>query len=135
MTKSNGIVNPQPRLARHRNTHSVHYQPNFSYNETFFSLKVWGYLILIGTWSVSLISIGCMFNFWSWFFALPGLSAIAKFFFIPQFIFAKFNFPYDNNVVDHYYVYIFFLNFVVMWIWCVISWISMKLFRHSKGSG
>lgn len=41
--------------------------------------------------------------------------------------------PY--NLIGSYYINIILLSFVILWIWCVISWIGMKLFRHSKGGG
>jgi hypothetical protein len=97
-------------------------------------LKVYGYLIIFLTWFLFIISIGTLFNLWQWCFKVDPtyfkyLNSISWIKVILEDI------EDQNKVVDNYYICIFFLNFVIFWIWAVVSWISMKLFRHSKGGG
>lgn len=100
------------------------------------NLKVSGYLIIIITWILFVFSIGTIFNLWHWCFN-----------FNPQYMRKLKSVPWlkvliedisqqnDSAAVPNYYLYLFFLSFVILWIWAVASWISMKLFRHSKGGG
>lgn len=37
--------------------------------------------------------------------------------------------------ISLYYSSLIFLFAVVLWIWCLISWMGMKFFRHAKGRG
>lgn len=80
--------------------------------ESMMSIQTAGKVLLAVTWVVSTISIGVVCNV------------------------IKFDFKVDQDLgMSNYALYVFYLNFVILWIWCLISWISMKLFRHSKGSG
>lgn len=99
------------------------------------NLKVYGYMIIIITWLVFTISIGTIFNLWQWCFKfnpyyLESLKSIPWIDVIINDINQQ-----NSNAVDNYYILYFFLIFVILWIWAVDSWISMKLFRHSKGGG
>lgn len=99
------------------------------------NLKVYGYMIIVITWLVFTISIGTIFNLWQWCFKfdssyLESLKSISWINIIINDINQQ-----NNNAVDNYYILYFFLIFVILWIWAVDSWISMKLFRHSKGGG
>ncbi len=152
------------RNLRHRNTHSIHYKdeipiittPNTSLsdldlqyatdsttaaviasrsqldsiqNEPLSNLEFYGYLIIIVTWAMFVVSIGCIFNLWEW--CLGNDNPLLQYIIDQTLVL-------DGDgmaVVDNYYIYSLFLSFVIIWIWCVISWISMKLFRHTKGSG
>lgn len=99
-------------------------------------LRLYGYLLLISAWGIFVAVTGSIFNVWQWIFQ--------------GFDIANWIRSHSNNVLmdfiidsvleqeyvmDNYYVCFFFLNFVILWIWAVGSWISMKLFRHSKGGG
>lgn len=99
------------------------------------NLKVYGYMIIVITWLVFTISIGTIFNLWQWCFKfdpyyLESLKSISWINVIINDINQQ-----NSNAVDNYYILYFFLIFVILWIWAVDSWISMKLFRHSKGGG
>lgn len=98
------------------------------------NLKMYGYLIIIMAWLIFVISVGTILNLWSWSFnvrpetfqyleSFPWVAAIIT------------QWKEQNKIVDNYYLLAFVLNFVILWIWAVVSWISMKLFRHSKGGG
>ncbi|ODV86525.1 hypothetical protein CANARDRAFT_182811, partial [[Candida] arabinofermentans NRRL YB-2248] len=89
------------------------------------NLKLLGYSIISVTISMLIISFGCIFNLWGY---ILGSNNGNK-------LFSK-SLVLDGDgveIIDNYYIYAFFLSFVIIWIWCVLSWISMKLFRHSKG--
>lgn len=69
-----------------------------------------GYILLISTWVIFLISIGSIFGFWS----------------IPE--------PENSDFpISNYYTHAILLIPVAAWIWCVISWTGLKLFKHAKG--
>ncbi|KAG0682448.1 hypothetical protein C6P40_001484 [Pichia californica] len=99
------------------------------------NLKIYGYLIIITTWCVFVVTIGTIFNLWQWCFKInPKYIDMLKSTSWVNFILEDIN-QQNVNVVDNYYILLFILTFVILWIWAVDSWISMKLFRHSKGGG
>lgn len=69
-----------------------------------------GYILLISTWVIFIISIGSLFNIWE--ISNPKNS----------------DFPISN-----YYTHAILLIPVAAWIWCCISWVGLKLFKHAKG--
>lgn len=133
-----------------RSTHSIHYgrdtpllpqmpvsvQTPEQMRRYMANLRLRGYLILIGTWVMFAWGIGSIFGLWDWCFRLrskalqhiniPMLSPIISYL---EDAFSQ------ETVIKDYYAYAILLNFTIMWIWCVISWLGMKLFRHSKGGG
>lgn len=69
-----------------------------------------GYILLISTWVIFLISIGSLFDLW----------IISN--------------PLDSDFpISNYYTYAILLIPVAAWIWCVVSWTGLKLFKHAKG--
>jgi hypothetical protein len=97
-------------------------------------LKVYGYLIIISAWLMFIVSVGTILNLWDWCFKvrpdyLRQFEEISWMALVLQQVYEQ------NKVVENYYLLCFVLNFVILWIWAVVSWISMKLFRHSKGGG
>lgn len=107
------------------------YQPQEEYLR---NLKVYGYLFLIVTWILFIFAMGTIFNLWQWCFNENNIliDYLKSIYWINILLD---DIKDQNKIVDNYYIYIFFLNFVILWIWAVVSWISMKLFRHSKGGG
>lgn len=100
------------------------------------NLKVSGYLIIIITWIVFVFSIGTIFNLWHWCFNFnPQYINHLKSISWLNVLIEDISQQNDSASVPNYYIYLFFLSFVILWIWAVASWISMKLFRHSKGGG
>lgn len=77
------------------------------------TLFFYGYSILIGTWTVVLLGIASM------------LGAFDKYF------------PFESDTktypIKSYYPSLIIMTFIVSWIWCVVSWVGMKFFRHTKG--
>lgn len=69
-----------------------------------------GYILLIATWFIFIVSTGSLFELWS----IPN----------PQ----NSDFPISN-----YYTHAILLIPVAAWLWCVISWTGLKLFKHAKG--
>ncbi|GMM27766.1 hypothetical protein DAMA08_004820 [Martiniozyma asiatica (nom. inval.)] len=96
-------------------------------------MNIYGYLIIFISWLLFVISIGFIFNLWGWVFE-DGFDIRPLF---EGTILETLVDDYysQETVIDNYYLFAFFLMFVVLWIWAVGSWISMKLFRHSKGGG
>lgn len=97
-------------------------------------LEVFGYVIMVASWLLFVVSVGTIFDLWQWCFRLSTfrLERIRSFPLVGEIMKCI---EEQNMVIDNYYLLIFFLNFVILWIWAVASWISMKLFRHSKGGG
>ncbi|KAH3662479.1 hypothetical protein OGAPHI_005731 [Ogataea philodendri] len=114
---------------KHRNTHSVHYnsQTAVAKDQLAFKLRSYGYLILALSATVFVVTVGTMLGAWKWVFSRPLMA--------PWVASSKVVDSEGDEIIDSYYLFAFALNFVILWIWCVVSWISMKLFRHSKGSG
>lgn len=99
------------------------------------NLKMYGYMIIFITWLIFIVSIGTIFNLWQWCFSFDPYY-IAWFKSIHWISVLIDDVKQQNeSAVDNYYILLFFLVFVILWIWAVDSWISMKLFRHSKGGG
>lgn len=98
-------------------------------------LRLYGYLLLGSAWIIIVCSIGCIFNLWGWVFKDLNFVDWFKSFNNPTLNFITDSITDQEFVIDNYYVCFLFLNFVILWIWSVASWISMKLFRHSKGGG
>lgn len=103
-------------------------------DEVLQKLKFLGYSLIVGSWLISTISLGFVFNLWQWCFQFDSqkLHLSQKY---PRISTILEMVQEQNEVVENYYVFAFFLTFVILWIWAVASWISMKLFRHSKGGG
>lgn len=98
-------------------------------------LRLYGYLLLVSAWIITVGSIGCIFNLWGWVFKDIDFVKWFKSMNNPTLSFVVDSIIEQDYVISNYYVCFLFLNFVVLWIWSVASWISMKLFRHSKGGG
>lgn len=98
-------------------------------------LRLYGYLLLGSAWVMTVGALGCLLNLWGWVFSGVDFVGRLKRLQNPLLTFLIESVIAQEDVVDNYYVCFAFLNFVVLWIWAVASWISMKLFRHSKGGG
>lgn len=77
-----------------------------------------GIIILFVTWTSAFIILAHIFGF-----------------FHPETTFTTYE-QYEEDTgfpIPGYYFYMTILSTVVIWIWCVCSWVGMKFFRHSKG--
>ncbi|KAK9481030.1 hypothetical protein V1514DRAFT_301195 [Lipomyces japonicus] len=79
-----------------------------------------GWIVLFSTWIIFVSGIGSMFGVWKWVWA-PALQ------------YSEGPFDESNILIDEYYPSMVMLLCVVAWIWCIVSWVGMKLFRHAKG--
>ena len=90
------------------------------------SFRFYGILLLCGTTLYFVIGMGSLFNIWSPLYQrtsgrkgqLGG----------PMNRTMDYGFPVDN-----YYTYVILLCPAIFWVWCIVSWVGMKLFRHAKG--
>lgn len=88
--------------------------------------KLYGIIIILGVMIYFIGGIGSLFNIWvpmyyklkSNIFNLPVVPSIQA---------------NDDWPVENYYAYVIILCPVIFWIWCIVSWVGMKLFRHAKG--
>lgn len=125
------LISPKPEKQRTR----VYIPPHIiEDDEVLQKLKLFGYALIIGSWLICIVSIGFVFHLWQWCFQFdPQNSKLIQKYLWVSTIYELIQ--EQNQIVENYYVVSFFLIFVVLWIWAVASWISMKLFRHSKGGG
>lgn len=82
-----------------------------------------GYLILISTWILFIVSINSMFEIWRFMISPLNVEGTQKLYNTLKSLF---------ETVD-YYVVSLWCAYVVMWWWAVASWLGLKLFRQSKG--
>ncbi|KAK9321711.1 hypothetical protein V1517DRAFT_325688 [Lipomyces orientalis] len=90
-----------------------------------------GWVVLFSTWIIFVLGVGSMFGVWKWVWA-PALEDIShKSLSVLESVGSideESDFP-----IEEYYPSMIMLLCVVAWIWCVVSWVGMKLFRHAKG--
>lgn len=91
--------------------------PPHSYSET----EWWGWIILLTTWIVFVVGMGSCLGVWSWAwdvgetpYAPPELEDDAT---LP---------------IVGYYPALFVCTGVMAWVWCMVSWVGMKYFRHAR---
>jgi hypothetical protein len=85
-----------------------------------------GILILAITWTIFIVGVGAVLNIWT----------------IPNTIFQnvsegevdEYGDPMDDFPVKNYYSLAILLIPVMLWLWSVVSWTALKLFKHSKGA-
>lgn len=85
-------------------------------------LKRIGYVVLLGTWLVFIITMNTLFKIWEYIIYPLSLSAPEQY--------KRWRIVFETG--DRYIMGIWSL-YVVMWLWAYISWCGLKLFRHSKG--
>uniref|UniRef100_A0A060T9D0 ARAD1C37158p n=1 Tax=Blastobotrys adeninivorans TaxID=409370 RepID=A0A060T9D0_BLAAD len=95
-------------------------QPEFSSSK----LLAMGYLVTLASWTLLIIGVGFMYGLWS---RVTGTYE-----------------PHTTNnhlfeditgyPIRNYHVCLLILTGVVLWVWCIISWMGMKFFRHAKGA-
>lgn len=88
------------------------------------SLATYGYLILLASWIIFLVSFNTLFKIWSFIIHPLSLDPVTK----SRYVELK-NF---FECLD-YYVLSCWCIYVVIWWWSCASWVGLKLFRHSKG--
>ncbi|CAI5758240.1 unnamed protein product [Candida verbasci] len=89
-------------------------------NLNYDNLRIYGYILLISTYVLFIISINSFFELWKFIIQpLYGGEMYFQLYTIFKFI--------DDMIVRIWCIYI------VCWWWAIISWCGLKLFRHSKG--
>lgn len=80
-----------------------------------YRLLAWGWIILSSTWCIFIIGAGSVLGLFS----------------------KKHVTSHDEDLtgypIPEYYPSLLFLCIVVACVWCIISWMGMKFFRHAKG--
>lgn len=98
--------------------------PEIAADEKCNSLAFYGYLIIIATWLMFIVSVNSLFRVWSYVIYPLSLD--------------KDSIELHSSLTDlfngiDYYVFSCWSIYVVAWWWALISWCGLKLFRHSKG--
>jgi hypothetical protein len=83
-----------------------------------YELKTWGWLILASTWIVFVAGISCMLGLWNPT-QVRNYTQYEK----------QTGYP-----MPIYYPSLTILCVVIVWVWCIISWMGMKFFRHARGN-
>lgn len=89
-------------------------------------LKVYGYLILLGTWILFMVSINSLLELWK--YPIAPLAAHLTTIELHARLYRYFT-TCDTYVIRSWAIYI------VLWWWAIISWCGLKLFKHSKSKG
>lgn len=105
------------------------------------SLITWGWLLLISTWVIVILGIGAMLDLWVYLF--PGLAGLPYALHLTDYgspegvplpVHGGASYEKETGVpVPGYYWCLVFMTGVAAWVWCVVSWMGMKFFRHTKG--
>lgn len=80
-------------------------------------------MILASTWTIVIFGVGSMFGVWK---TLLGYDSSA----------VRYSLSYEKQTgypISEYYVCLIFMTFFVAWVWCLVSWMGMKFYRHTKG--
>jgi hypothetical protein len=88
------------------------------------SLMFYGWAILVSAWMIFIGGMGSILGLWD---RLVGYETST----IQLYV------DYEEETglpIRNYYSLLVFLCSVVLWVWCVVSWMGLKFFRHAKGS-
>lgn len=83
--------------------------------------EYWGWVILVCTWIVFVVGMGSCLGMWSWAWDV-GETPYAP----PEFE------DDDTLPIVGYYPALIVCTGVMAWVWCLISWVGMKYFRHAR---
>lgn len=115
-----GEMNSQfPTTYHWQNMSNHHRVPHLS-ADTQAKLSV---VILTSTWAIVIVGLGSMFGLWK---LLLGYDSSA----------VRFVVSYEKQTgypISEYYACLIFMCFFVAWVWCLVSWMGMKFYRHTKG--
>ncbi|ANB15592.1 hypothetical protein AWJ20_3223 [Sugiyamaella lignohabitans] len=91
-------------------------------------LEVWGWTILVSSSLIFIVGILSVVGILDWNEGklLTGSD--------PAISYADYE-SLTGLPIPNYYPSIVVLLGVVAWVWCIVSWMGMKFFRHSKGGG
>ncbi|KAK9362819.1 hypothetical protein V1504DRAFT_447570 [Lipomyces starkeyi] len=91
-----------------------------------------GWIVLLSTWIIFVLGVGSMFGVWKWVWA-PALEEGSRNRSLGVLESVGIIDEVSDFPIEEYYPSMTMLLCVVAWIWCVVSWVGMKLFRHAKG--
>ena len=98
--------------------------PGDDTNELRWSLEVYGYLLIVLTWLLAVISLNLFFHIWRFVVApLEKYDSTVE-------LHGK-----ATKVLEQFDLFILkgWAIYVLLWWWSLVSWCSLSLFRHSKG--
>ncbi|KAK6199614.1 uncharacterized protein RJT21DRAFT_48252 [Scheffersomyces amazonensis] len=98
--------------------------PQESDQENYDSILWYGYLILLCSWVLFVMSINSIFELWK--FIIHPLSVSERT--IPIYKSLQVTFECTDR-----YILKLWCIYIIVWWWSIISWTGLKLFRHSKG--
>lgn len=114
--------NKSPTFPEIQGTLTPVHEYNKHHNTDHRSLVAYGWVILIGTWVIVILGISSMLGTWDSFFlgVTPPVDSSS----------------YEKETgfpIAGYYPCLIFMTFIASWVWCIISWMGIKFFRHTKG--
>ncbi|CAH2354351.1 hypothetical protein CLIB1423_16S00672 [[Candida] railenensis] len=112
---------PLPLIERPDTIPTYEIEPESQYR---WSLKTYGYLLIATTWILFIVSINSFFRIWSFIIYPWSLNPSTQE--LHAYLTVVFE-QIDNLIVSGWCIY------VMLWWWSLVSWCSLKLFRHSKG--
>lgn len=118
----------RPRSASHHVP--VAYRPGslVSLNHTqrklteYSEIASWGWILLITTWSLIFFAVFTMFDLDIYLFGSQT----------DRIDMHKAPDDDDDFPIRMYYPTSFFLSLVMAWVWCIVSWMGLKFFKHAK---
>lgn len=94
----------------------------YQYEEELFLIPAWyGYAMLGATWALFVVTVNSLFEVWRYIIQPLQGSEWHK---TLTTVFEKLD----------YIVLTLWCLYVVAWWWAVLTWVGIKLFKHSKGS-
>lgn len=87
----------------------------------------YGWAILFATWTIVILGITSVMGMWDSYLESFLYAPIPRD--LPSGKFEK----ETGYPIQNYYPCLIFVTFIASWVWCIISWMGMKFFRHTKG--
>lgn len=85
-----------------------------------------GWLILLSTWIIVIVGIASMLGLWD--------NKLEPIFSLDPEDLSRARYEKETGYpIPGYYSCLVFMTFIASWVWCIISWMGMKFFRHTKG--
>ena len=115
---------PLPLLEKLNNIHHLNQFSDDEENSSRLLPSHYGYVIIGVSWVIFVSTINSLFRIWSYVICPLAHSENTKTIYEKLYSFFEIS---DSYVLKLWSIYI------VIWWWSVVSWIGLKLFRHSKG--
>lgn len=118
----------RPRSASHHVPVAYSFGTLVSLNRTqqrineYSEIAYWGWVLLLATWGLIFFAIFTMFDLDIHLFGSKTDTVDMH----------KIPADSDDFPIRMYYPTSFFLSLVVAWVWCIVSWMGLKFFKHAK---